>query len=84
MKIVALLSLLVLCACSSDPVINPVTVDMPVVKSCTVAPVTVPVWPTSLVRSTDTTFVKVQAAFAELRLRAAYELQLLAAATACQ
>ena len=84
MKILALFSLLALCGCASDPVINPVTVDVPVAKSCTVAPVAVPVWPTSLVRSTDTTFVKVQAAFAELRVRAAYELQLVAAATACQ
>jgi hypothetical protein len=84
MKIIALLSILVLCACASEPVENPVTVDTPVAKSCEVATVAVPVWPTSLVRPTDTVFIKVQAAFAELKLRAAYELQLLAAATACQ
>ena len=69
---------------SSQPVLTPIQVDAPIVQQCKIPSVAAPKWPTEAIKKTDSTFDKVKAALAELKLRSAYEKQILAAQEACQ
>ena len=79
----SLILALLLAGCASEPVLTPVVLDKPVVEGCKIPVVKAPEWPTDSVRASDNTFIKVRAALAELKLRVAYEKELLAAQSKC-
>lgn len=80
------LMVLALAACAPDPqpVLTPLEVDTPIAMTCKIAPVIVPKWNSDTIRSTDSYLDKLKAALADLKLRIAYESQLLAAQSKCQ
>lgn len=81
--LVVLVVLLAGCA-SREPEVRTVRVEVPVQVPCKTKPVAIPPWAADGLRKSDALEVKVRALLAERRQRMGYELQLVAAVSACQ
>lgn len=76
--------LLLLAGCSSQTIIKPVPVSVPVPVLCKPPVVSHPVWPTSELTKKSSILEQVKALIAENELRQAYEAQMEASLQACQ
>lgn len=77
--------LLVLAGCAGvEPEVRTVRVDVPVLVPCKTKAVAVPPWAAAGLKKSDSLEVKVRALLAERRQRIGYELQLVAAVSACR
>lgn len=72
------------CAGQVEPEPRTVRVEVPVAVPCRAPAVNVPAWATASLQKGDSLEVKVRALLAELEQRKGYEVQLFAAAQACQ
>ncbi|OBY48671.1 hypothetical protein [Pseudomonas sp. AU12215] len=72
------------CASQVEPEPRTVRVEVPVLVPCRAPTVEVPTWATASLQTGDSLQTKVRALLAELEQRKGYEVQLVAAAQACQ
>ena len=86
MRLLPVLLLLSGCAASipEKPIVNTITVKVPVQVPCRVSLPAVPIWELSRTSPDVGLFEAVRAAVIELRQRQAYQAELLAAARACE
>lgn len=84
--IVAALILLAGCAATvpAPPIVQTVTVRVPVPVPCKIAMPTIPQWEMSRMTPASSLFDLAKSAAIELRQRHAYQVELLAAARACE
>lgn len=75
---------LFLAACSAQPVVKPVKVEVPVPVPCHAPAVLHPVWPTQALDGQESLPAQIKAFLAENELRQAYESQMEAALAACR
>ena len=88
MRIVSLIAVLLLAGCPATvpvpPIVNTVTVRVPVPVPCKIAMPTIPQWEMSRMTPASSLFDLAKSAAIELRQRHAYQVELLAAARACE
>jgi hypothetical protein len=86
MKRLIITFVVLLAACSHDPVITtaPVEVKIPVPVPCKIRPVDKPIYNFPTLKKEDNIFTKIQVLLADRELQKAYDLQLEAAIKECQ